>query len=495
MINPVLQMNNISKRFPGVQALDNASLEVLEGEVHALVGENGAGKSTLMKILNGLYQPDNGDIKFYGETVQIKTPAYAKQIGITMIYQELNPVRHLTVAENLFLGREIMHGKSILLDKFEQNRKAQKMLDEFGLRIKAETLMKYLSIGQMQMVEILKAVSTGAKLIVMDEPTSSLTDEEIRMLFLKISELKKSGVSMIYITHRLEEISKIADRLTVLRDGKYIATLSASQMNLSTIIQLMVGRELSSLYPLKTPQPAQLALEVMNLSGNGFNNVNFKAFEGEVLGFYGLIGAGRSELFRTIFGLGRATSGNIQYFGKQLVVRKPSDAIQTGIAMVPEDRKEFGLVLCRSIMENIALPNLKKYSSGPIVNKKQEIKESRDIANKLRVKMASLAQITGNLSGGNQQKVVLSKWLLKKPRVLILDEPTRGIDVGAKAEIHELIRKLAMQGMAIIMISSDLPEIIGMSDRIIVMGDGEIKGKFSGSQVSQHQILTCALGG
>lgn len=491
----VLQMNSISKRFPGVQALDNAIIEVERGEVHALAGENGAGKSTLMKILNGLIQPDAGVILISGEVVRIKNPAHAKQLGIAMIYQELNPVRYLSVADNLFLGRELMQGKSVLLDKKAQNQQAQVMIDDFGLKVKATDLMKDLSIGQIQMVEILKAVSSGAKLIVMDEPTSSLADEEIKALFAKIAELKLAQVSIVYITHRLEEIFKIADRITVLRDGHYIGTSEVSKLSMGEIIQMMVGRQLNSIYPPKSSEVGARVLEVSHLSGEGFDDVSFHVCEGEILGFYGLVGAGRSEVVRAVFGLDSHSNGDIHLQGECLKINHPSDAISAGIVMVPEDRKELGLVLCRSILENIALPNLKMFSNKLVVNQKKEKLECGEIAEKIRVKMSSLNQLTGNLSGGNQQKVVLSKWLLRKPKVLILDEPTRGIDVGAKAEIHELMRKLANEGLAIIMISSELPEILGMSDRVIVMGDGVVRKEYFGDTATQNQILQSALEG
>ncbi len=490
----VLKMTGINKSFPGVKALSNAGIEVEAGEVHALVGENGAGKSTLMKILNGLLQPDSGEIEVNEVAVKIKNPAHAKQLGISMIHQELNPVRYLTVADNLFLGREPVHGRSCLLDHHAQNVQAQEMLNDFGLSVDAKTLMKNLSIAQMQMVEILKAVSGGARLIVMDEPTSSLADEEIKILFAKIRELTAQNVAIIYITHRLEELPQIADRITVLRDGRYIGTSQVEGLSKAEIIQMMVGREVSNIYPKVFCDIGEPVLEVEDLCGEMFEHVSFQVRAGEILGFYGLIGAGRSEVCRAIFGLDKHT-GSIRLNGKQLASKCPSEAITAGIAMVPEDRKDCGLVLCRSIGENIALPNLKQFEKGIMLNKHQERKTCQDIAAKLTVKMHGLQQLAGNLSGGNQQKVVLCKWLLQTPKLLILDEPTRGIDVGAKAEIHSLMCEFAKAGMAIIMISSELPEIMGMSDRILVMGDGHIKGEFTHGNYSQNEILKCALGG
>ena len=491
----ILKMEGICKAFPGVKALDGAGIEVQAGEVHALVGENGAGKSTLMKILNGLLQPDSGEILVEGTAVHIRNPAHAGQLGIAMIYQELNPVRDLTIADNLFLGREPVRGKSFLLDKKAQNEQAQQMLDDFGLKVDARMLMKKLSVAQMQMVEILKAVSRGAKLIVMDEPTSSLADEEIKILFAKIHELVAQNVAIIYITHRLEELPQIADRITVLRDGKYIGTSQVEGLSRAQIIQMMVGREVSSIFPKVFCPLGDPVLEVKNLSGGMFQGASFSVRAGEILGFYGLVGAGRSELCRAIFGLDPHTEGEILLNGQPLQIKKTADAIQAGIAMVPEDRKELGLVLCRSIRENIALPNLKRFEKGAVLNARQETEACSEIAQKLSVKMHSLQQLTGKLSGGNQQKVVLCKWLMQTPKVLILDEPTRGIDVGAKSEIHSLMCEFAKEGMAIIMVSSELPEVMGMSDRILVMGEGRIKGEFRIGEYSQNEILKCALGG
>ncbi len=494
METEILRMTGICKAFPGVKALDQAQLTVYAGEVHALVGENGAGKSTLMKILNGLIQPDAGEIVLAGKPCRIKSPAAAKQLGISMIYQELNPVRHLTVSDNLFLGREPVHGRTGLLDHRRQNTEAQAMLDGFGVRIQAKALMKDLSIAQMQMVEILKAVSGGAKLIVMDEPTSSLADEEIQLLFAKIRELTARGVAIIYITHRLEELPQIADRITVLRDGRYIGTSPVTGLTRAEMIQMMVGREVSNIFPKVDCPIGETVLEVENLSGERFRDVSFRVRRGEILGFYGLVGAGRSEVCRAVFGMDRH-SGAVRLDGKLLRARRPSDAIAAGIAMVPEDRKECGLVLCRSIGENIALPHLSLFTDGVVLNRRRERAACTEIADKLTVKMRDLQQLAGNLSGGNQQKVVLCKWLLQTPKLLILDEPTRGIDVGAKAEIHTLMCQFAKMGMAIIMVSSELPEVMGMSDRILVMGDGRIRGEFHRGDFSQNEILKCALGG
>lgn len=489
----LLKMEGICKAFPGVKALDEASILVKKGEVHALMGENGAGKSTLMKVLNGLLQPDKGEIWLEGEEIKIENPAAALKKGIAMIYQELNPIRDMTVAENIFIGREFVRG--VFINKKKSEDEAKVLLERFGLAIDPRATMRSLSIAQMQMIEIMKAISSGAKLIVMDEPTSSLTDEEIKVLFQKIEELKKAQVSVIYISHRLEETFTIADRVTVMRDGRYIDTKDVQDLDKNTLIHMMVGRELSNMYPKESVEIGETILEVNGLSGKGFQDVSFHVRRGEILGFYGLVGAGRSEVFRRIFGMDSGSEGEIRLEGKVLSISRPYHAIRSGIVMVTEDRKEDGLVLCRSIQENIALPNLEKYKKGPFLDSEKEKRECKEIAEKMSVKMSGMHQLAGQLSGGNQQKVVLSKWLMEQPKVLILDEPTRGIDVGAKAEIYTLMCEFAKQGLAIVMISSELPEVMGMSDRLIIMGEGRIRGEFQREEYAQHKILKCALGG
>lgn len=491
----MLRMENISKQFPGVKALDGACLRVKQGEVHALMGENGAGKSTLMKILNGLLEPDDGIIYWEGEAIQIHSTSEALQKGIAMIYQELNPIRDMTVAENVFLGREFTKGNRFWVDRRKCEEETGILLKKFGLDVNPRARMRSLSIAEMQMIEIMKAVSTGARLIVMDEPTSSLTDDEIQILFQKIQELKADNVAVVYISHRMEEIFAIADTVTIMRDGKYISTENAGEIDKGRLIHLMVGRELSNIFPKMMVEIGEPVLEVKNLSAKHFSNVSFTVRKGEILGFYGLVGAGRSEVFKSIFGMDVFDDGEIILEGKQLSIKNPRQAMDAGIVMVTEDRKQYGLVLCRSIQENIALPNLKRYAKGLFLDKRKEEVECREIARTLSVKMSGLNQVAGNLSGGNQQKVVLSKWLLEKPKVLILDEPTRGIDVGAKSEIHSLMCEFAKQGMAIIMISSELPEVMGMSDRIIVMGEGKIRGECRYGEYNQDEILGYALGG
>ena len=496
MEKTILKMEGVSKSFPGVKALDGAAIEVREGEVHALMGENGAGKSTFMKILNGLLEPDEGSIEFAGQKVRIHSPSEALKLGIAMIYQELNPIKDMTIADNIFLGREYTRGNSVFVDKGRAEAEADKLLKEFGMPVGARTHMRELSIAQMQMIEIIKAVSSGAKLIVMDEPTSSLTDEEITILFQTIHDLKQNNVAVIYISHRLEEIFQIADTVTVLRDGKYIDSKKTEALDRDSLINMMVGRMLDNIFPKKIVGIGNTVLEVKNLTRKSvFEDISFNVRAGEIVGFYGLVGAGRSEVMRAVFGLDRADCGEIWMDGRRIRVRKPQDAIANGIALVTEDRKDTGLVLCRSIRENIALPSLGEFCRGAFLDKEKESERCKEIAGRLTVKMSGLAQEAGNLSGGNQQKVVLCKWMMKSPKLLILDEPTRGIDVGAKAEIHSLMGDFAKAGMAIVMISSELPEIIGMSDRIIVMGEGKIKGEFKIGEYSQDDILKCALGG
>lgn len=490
----LLEMKDISKSFPGVKALDHAGIRVKKGEVHALVGENGAGKSTIMKVLNGLVIPDEGEIIFDGNVVKISSPAEALHLGIAMIYQELNVIPDMTVYENIFIGKEFVRNKWFLDDK-QAKKKAKELLQQFGLSIDPLSKMRSLSLAQQQMIEIMKAAFSGAKLIVMDEPTSSLTESEIRMLFDKIKELKNNGVSIIYISHRMEEIFEIADMVTVMRDGKFVGERLISEVDEKTMINMMVGRTLDTIFPKVDVEIGETALSVENLSGDRFKNISFSVRAGEILGFYGLLGAGRSEVMRSIFGLDPHTEGKVLLYGKELNIKDPSDSIKEGIAMVTEDRRKYGLVLTSSIGENIELPNWDTFSSGPFLQRAKANKASLDISKKLSVKMRNLSQISGNLSGGNQQKVILCKWMMKNPKVLILDEPTRGIDVGAKAEIHALMGDFVKAGMAIILISSELPEVIGMSDRVLVMGEGSLKGEFARKDCTQEKLLNAALGG
>ncbi len=496
MAEYVLQMKGVSKAFPGVKALDNVSLNIRPGEVHALMGENGAGKSTLMKILNGMYQPDEGEIIFDGEKVCITSPSEALKIGISMIYQELNPILDMTIAQNIFIGREPMQKNGFFIDDKKLYSDAKVLLEQFKMPLNPRWKMSKLSTAQKQMVEMIKAVSLNSKLIVMDEPTSSLTEEEVNTLFATIERLKKENVTIVYISHRMEEVFMICDTVSVLRDGQYIGTRPIGALDKNSLISMMVGRELKDIFPKTEVQIGETVLEVKGLSKKGvFSEISFKLQKGEILGFYGLVGAGRSEIMRAIFGLDSYGSGEIILEGKALKAKNTKQVIENGISMVTEDRKELGLVLCRSLKENISLASLDDCSEGPFVRRKLENERCEDMASKMRVKMSSLKQKAESLSGGNQQKIVLCKWLMKNPRILILDEPTRGIDVGAKAEIYQLMSTLASQGMAVIMISSELPEVIGMSDRILVVGEGKIKGEFAREDISQDDLLECALGG
>ncbi len=494
----IVEMKNISKSFPGVKALDNVSLKVKPGEVHALLGENGAGKSTLVKILSGMFQPDSGKIVFAGKPVSLTNPTVSIKTGISMIYQELNPLLDMSIAENIFLGREPYKKSKLFVDFQEMRRQTKRLLEDFQLKqVKPTWNMKQLSTAQMQMIEIIRSVSLNAQVIVMDEPTSSLTKGEITTLFETIKTLRKQNVAVIYISHRLEEIYEIADTVTVLRDGKLVGTDKVEHVDTNKLITMMVGRELKNLFPKEKTEIGEPLLQVKNLTVKGkFSNVSFEVRRGEILGFYGLVGAGRSEVMQAVFGIDNFESGEIFIEGKKVQVKNPNQAIRYGLGMVTEDRKEQGLVLCRSVKENIVLANLKQYTyAGQFINQKEEKAVSLDISKKMQVKMSSLQQLAESLSGGNQQKIVLSKWLISNPKILILDEPTRGIDVGAKAEIHSLMSKLAQQGLAIIMVSSELPEIIGMSDRTLVMGEGRIKGEFTGENICQDELLSCAIGG
>ena len=497
----VLEVRNISKKFPGVQALANMSFSVEEGEIHALLGENGAGKSTLMKIIMGQYSADEGEIIFNGEKLENMPTSVILKKGISMVYQELNIMPYMTIAENVFVGRELRIKNSPFIDKKKMNELCQKLLDDFGMNLKATTEMGKLSVAQGQVVEIIKAVSRQTKLVIMDEPTSSLSTEEVEELYATIRRLKAQGIAVIYISHRLEELYEIADRVTVLRDGQFIATKKIDEVSRDELIRLMVGRELDDLYPKQESKIGNIVLEVRNLERKGvINDVSFYVKKGEILGIAGLVGAGRSEMVRAIFGMDPLDSGEIILEGRKLHIKSPRDAIKNNIVMASEDRKLVGLVLCRSVKENVSLPNLKLITRGPFLKQKEEKRITEDATMKFSTKISSIDQLADSLSGGNQQKVVLAKWLLSKPKVIILDEPTRGIDVGAKAEIHRIISGLAAEGMAVIMISSELGEILGMSDRILVMGEGRIKGELSNEDISagkvkQEHVLEIALGG
>ena len=493
----VFECSGISKAFGGTQALKDVQLHVKRGEVLALLGENGAGKSTLMKAIIGLHQPDSGTMPFEGKPYSARSPVDAMNAGISMIHQELNPEPHLTIAESIFLKRESMNG--IFLNKKAQNERAQKILDDFNFPYPATTVMKKLTIAQMQMVEIIKAVSSNARMIIMDEPTSSLDSEETNHLFQVIRDLKAQNVAIIYISHRMEEIFEICDSVAVFRDGTYVGARSMENVTRPELISMMVGREVSNVFPKITVPIGETVFKVEGLCGKGFSDISFEVHAGEILGFSGLVGSGRSETMRAIFGLDRLESGKIYLEGKEIRIRSPREAINQGIAMVNEDRKDYGLCLFRSIRENISLPNLPSRQKGLLLNQRREKQECNEYSKLLTVKTPSIENNAFSLSGGNQQKVVIAKWIMANPKVLILDEPTRGVDVGAKSEIHALMGKFAQEGMAIIMISSELPEVMGMSDRILIYHEGKLNGEVTREEidsgaVNQESILAKEFG-
>ncbi len=481
----ILDCRNITKSFGGTKALKGVQFQLKPGQVHALIGENGAGKSTLMNIISGLLQPNSGTIEFEGKPYHVSSPVEAIQAGISMIHQELNPQPYLSIAESIFLNREDTYRGTSLLNKKETNRRAQEVLKKFDIDLNPKIHMEHLTIAQMQMIEIVKAVSTNARLVLMDEPTSSLDSEETKRLFNTIRDLQAKGVTVVYISHRMDEIFAICDSYSVFRDGMFIDSGSIADVTKDQIISMMVGRNVESIFPKTECKIGDVVLKAEHLTGKGFQDINFEVRSGEILGIAGLVGSGRSETMRAIFGIDKLESGKLTLEGEELTVRKPRDAMDNGIAMINEDRKEYGLCLFRSIKENISLPGLKTKHRGLLVKRAMERKDCKDISSKLRIKMAGINAEAFSLSGGNQQKVVVAKWLLNKPKVIILDEPTRGVDVGAKAEIHELMGKFAAEGMAIIMVSSELPEVMGMSDRILIYHEGMVNG-----EVTREEILS-----
>lgn len=493
----VLEMIGIKKSFSGIYALSGIDFSLEQGEVHALLGENGAGKSTLIKVLGGIYQPDEGTIKIQGKEVKINGVPAARENGIGIIHQEIVLVPYLTVAQNLFLGREIKT-KLGTINMAETNRRAKEMIASLGVNIREDAMVEDLTIAQQQMVEIVKAVSFNANIIVMDEPTSSLSNEEVEQLFEIIGNLKEKKVSIIYISHRMEELFRISDRVTVIRDGHYVGTKKTSETNPNELVAMMVGRDLESFYARDycDVEKAEVALSVKNLSNDkNFQDVSFEVHRGEILGFAGLVGAGRSEIMETIFGARPATSGQVFLNGKEVHFKNPMQAIKSGIALVPEDRKKQGLVLGNSVAFNMTLASLHFYMNGIAISEKKREAVIDEYTRKLRLKAASPEIEAGSLSGGNQQKVVLGKWLATKPDVLILDEPTRGVDVNAKYEIYTTINELAKQGIAIIMVSSELPEIINMCDNVCVVRAGRLVGKLTKDELTQEEIMKYAAGG
>ena len=490
----ILQVKNLSKSFLGVKALDNIQFELRKGEVHALMGENGAGKSTFMKILMGLLTPDSGEIVFEGKILKSKSVHENLLKGISMIHQEILVVPELTVAQNIFLGRETNYRN--WLNDTAINQKAQELLDLIGVKINAQTKIKNLSIAQMQMVEIAKAISTNAKVIIMDEPTSALSDTEVEILFKIINDLKAKGVAIIYISHKMDEIFEITDRITIFRDGNYIDTKNTNDLDKNSLIALMVGREIENLFPEKVPFKGEkkAILTIKNFSKKGkFENINFEVHAGEVLGIAGLMGAGRTEIARAIYGLNKYDSGEIILKGNKINIKSPQEAIEKGIGYVSEDRKALGFMPAMSINENISLSSLANYSKAWFVNSTNEKEATTQLSNDLKIKSTSINQKVMNLSGGNQQKVIIGKVLLTSPSLVILDEPTRGIDIGAKFEIYKLINQLTDRGIAVIMISSELPEILGMSDRVLVLSKGRQSALLSKHEATQEKIMQYAV--
>jgi ribose transport system ATP-binding protein len=493
----ILRMEHISKAFPGVQALDDVGLEVAAGEVLALVGENGAGKSTLVKILAGAYQKDEGHIFLLGKEVAVENPHHAQQLGIAIIYQEFNLAPNQTAAANIFMASEPrLRGVSLLVDRRRMEREAQLCLDKVGARVSATTLVRNLAVAEQQMVEIAKALAVEARVIVMDEPTSALGEDEVETLFAVIKTLKEQGIGVIFITHRLEEVFRVADRVVVLRDGKRTGGMSIEEATPDKVIQLMVGREVQDLFHKEVAEIGSHLLEVRGLTRRGVvKDVSFTLRRGEILGFAGLVGAGRTETARLLFGADPKDGGETYVEGKQVKIGSPIDAMAAGLGFVPEDRARQGLVLGMTVLENIVLPTLSRHLRlGWLLDRLGLRNTAQEYVGRLNIRTPSLEQKAMFLSGGNQQKVVVAKWLALEPRVLIMDEPTRGIDVGAKAEVHALMSRLAQAGVGIIMISSELPEILGMSDRVLVMSEGRVAAILGREEVTQEIIMAYASG-
>lgn len=486
----MLELKNITKTYPGVVALDGVSMKVQDGEVHALLGENGAGKSTLIKVIAGAIEPDSGSISFDGTEYAKMNPQLAQENGVAVIYQELNLCGPLSVAENIYLGRP----QSKLFSQKKVNELAQAIFDEYGFDLDPNAKVVTLSPARQQLVEICKAISNNAKIMIMDEPTSSLATHEVELLFEVIAKLKSKGVTIIYISHRLDEVFQITDRITVLRDGKYVTTINTADTNRQQLVSLMVGRELTESYPSRHHEPGEVVLEARNLTGNSVESISFTLHRGEILGFAGLVGCGRTETAQLICGARPIESGEVLVNGEKRKIRTPEDAIKCGIGLIPEDRKEHGCILFNSVLFNTTLICHDKYMSGGIISAGKRRKVAEEYRDKLSIKVPSIQQQVINLSGGNQQKVVVAKTMAADLDIIFFDEPTKGIDVGAKQEIYHLMNEMAAEGKAIVMISSDMEEILGMSDRIIVLSEGRVAGELSKDQFSQENVLTLASG-
>jgi ABC-type sugar transport system ATPase subunit len=493
--NELLEMDRIDKSFPGVQALKEVSFSVRPGEIHALVGENGAGKSTLMKILVGAIRADAGTIRLHGNPVHIDHPRRAQQLGISIIHQELSVLANLTVGQNIYLGREPRRWVPFWIDRQRLKELAQQQLQRVGLALVPDTPLADFSIAQRQMVEVAKALSLHADLIVMDEPTSALTETETENLFRLMRELKSQGIAIVFITHRLEEIFQVSDRVTVLRDGRLIDTVPIGEIDPVKVVHLMVGRDVGELYPKKVAVQEQVVLSVRHLRrGREIRDISFDLHRGEILALAGLVGAGRTFVARAIFGADPIEGGEIQVEGRPVQIRSPQQTIAMGIGLLPEDRKGQGLCLGLNVATNVSLAGLHQVSTAGVIRFRKLRQLAQEFVQKLNIRTPSLSQLVRNLSGGNQQKVVLAKWLSLRPKVLILDEPTRGVDVGAKAEIHALMNQLAQQGVGILMISSELPEVLGVADRILVIHEGAVSGEFTRGEATQDRIMLAATG-
>ena len=489
----ILTMKGIDKAFPGVHALDHVDLEVRKGEVHALMGENGAGKSTLMKVLTGIYKKDSGTITYEGKEVELHNTREAQDAGVVIVHQELNMLGHLTVAQNIFIGREFKKG--IRIDDKKMNEEARKLFDRMHIDIDPTETMSKLTVGKQQMCEIAKAISHEAKVIIFDEPSAALTEAEIEELFKIIRDLRAQGMGIVYISHRMDEIKVITDRVTVMRDGSYVGTLITKDCTKDDIINMMVGRVIYEDPKTKnmTPPGAPVVLKVDHLNaGKMVQDVSFELHKGEVLGFSGLMGAGRTETMRALFGADPIDSGDIYVNGQKVTIKSPQDAVKHGIGYLSEDRKRYGIVVQKSVAENTTMADLDEFSNGPFINKKKEKEVAEKFVDSLATKTPSVDQLVVNLSGGNQQKVVIAKWLTRNCDILIFDEPTRGIDVGAKNEIYKLMNQLAAEGKAIIMVSSEMTEILRMSDRIVVMCEGKKTGELDISEATQENIMNMA---
>lgn len=494
-----LEIKGIVKTFPGVRALDGVSLSVRKGTVHALMGENGAGKSTMMKCLFGIYKMDEGEILIDGKKVEIKSPDDAMDHGIAMVHQELQPIPARSIAENMYLGRFPMkkYGPISVIDHKTMNAEAEKWIKDLGMDFNVKKPLGSLSIGQMQTVEIAKAVSHNADVIIFDEPTSSLSDAEVETLFKIMNDLRDRGVSMIYISHKMDEIKRIADDITIMRDGKYIGTWEAKKITIDEIIAQMVGRELTEIYPARENKPGDVILEcddITSIHPNSFQHCSFNVRAGEIVGFGGLVGAQRTELMEGVFGIRNLECGTIKVHGKEVKIKRSKDAMKAGLGMITEDRRERGIFGCLSIKDNVGVSIYNKYlKAGFVLDHKKINAVVDDSIKKLHIKTPNMQEHIANLSGGNQQKVIVARWLANDPDILIMDEPTRGIDIGAKHEIYEIMADLAKQGKAIIMISSEMPELIGMSDRIYVMSEGKITGEISDpAEMTQEKIMSYA---